>query len=255
MNGKEITSLQLERGTRAIVECLDEMRISCGFDRVILLTPIVEIKLRSGFIPAKELSFAYRLEDSSVNLIFTIPNKFPNQPIEVTIESNVDYALELQDQAQQYSSDNSEGSYPKALEIKNKLFSWLQENNKLISTETELITKLILKAIEDDNEDSLNKVTEPVFYACRTCRTCLLDNSQLNDHSRNETNKCTSYFLEDPPHFLTIKSDEETGKLNCPKCGSRIGNWSWIGNTCSCGKWITPAFQFTKSKLDIKRIV
>ncbi len=40
------------------------------------------------------------------------------------------------------------------------------------------------------------------------------------------------------------------GKLACPKCKGKIGNYSWYGSTCSCGKWIVPSFAVHKSKVD-----
>lgn len=42
------------------------------------------------------------------------------------------------------------------------------------------------------------------------------------------------------------------GKINCIKCNSKIGQWSWTGLQCSCGAWVVPAFQITKTKVDLK---
>ena len=32
-------------------------------------------------------------------------------------------------------------------------------------------------------------------------------------------------------------------QILCPKCNSRLGSFSWKGQQCSCGRWLTPAFQ------------
>jgi len=30
----------------------------------------------------------------------------------------------------------------------------------------------------------------------------------------------------------------------------QVGHWHWCGVTCSCGAWITPAFQIPHSRVD-----
>jgi dual specificity phosphatase 12 len=40
------------------------------------------------------------------------------------------------------------------------------------------------------------------------------------------------------------------GKLCCPNCSSRFGNFNWAGLQCSCGCWVTPAFQVNVSRID-----
>jgi len=45
---------------------------------------------------------------------------------------------------------------------------------------------------------------------------------------------------------------EADGKIICPKCKCRLGTYNWAGAQCSCGQWITPAIQLTKSKVDLR---
>jgi dual specificity phosphatase 12 len=42
------------------------------------------------------------------------------------------------------------------------------------------------------------------------------------------------------------------GKLHCPneRCKAKLGSFNWAGMTCSCGKWITPAFNLQMAKID-----
>lgn len=42
-------------------------------------------------------------------------------------------------------------------------------------------------------------------------------------------------------------------QLLCPKCTSKLGSFSWWGEQCSCGHWVTPAFQIHKSRVDEAR--
>ncbi|CAG8599539.1 1055_t:CDS:2, partial [Diversispora eburnea] len=40
------------------------------------------------------------------------------------------------------------------------------------------------------------------------------------------------------------------GKINCPNCKFKLGNYSWAGMQCSCGTWVTPSFAIHKEKVD-----
>lgn len=39
-------------------------------------------------------------------------------------------------------------------------------------------------------------------------------------------------------------------QLLCPKCNAKLGSFNWYGEQCSCGRWITPAFQIHKNRVD-----
>jgi len=52
-------------------------------------------------------------------------------------------------------------------------------------------------------------------------------------------------------HFLNaVEEGVVEGKLQCVKCEARLGNFNWSGMQCSCGAWVTPAFQLHKSRMD-----
>jgi dual specificity phosphatase 12 len=53
----------------------------------------------------------------------------------------------------------------------------------------------------------------------------------------------------------TIDKADLDGKLECPKCASKIGAYAWQGLRCSCGRWITPCFSLAKSRVDEVRRV
>lgn len=65
---------------------------------------------------------------------------------------------------------------------------------------------------------------------------------------------CSSVFVCDAPAWATLPAANE-GRLSCPKCTARIGSFSWSGAPCSCGRWVTPAFQFQLSRVDARRTV
>ena len=62
---------------------------------------------------------------------------------------------------------------------------------------------------------------------------------------------CSSVFIASTPDWMA-EAEGNSGKIVCPKCKSRVGSYKWSGATCSCGKWITPAFQFQLSRVDPK---
>ncbi|KAF9166367.1 dual specificity phosphatase 12 [Actinomortierella ambigua] len=59
---------------------------------------------------------------------------------------------------------------------------------------------------------------------------------------------CQSYFIE-PIEWIQGLHELE-GKISCPKCDSKLGTFSWVGEQCSCGSWVTPAFMLHKGKVD-----
>ena len=68
---------------------------------------------------------------------------------------------------------------------------------------------------------------------------------------------CTSHFLVSDAETKMVSTEEwegsPQGKLGCPKCSTRIGDYNWSGMQCSCGAWVCPAIQVIKSKVDESR--
>uniref|UniRef100_A0A8C5X4B4 protein-tyrosine-phosphatase n=1 Tax=Malurus cyaneus samueli TaxID=2593467 RepID=A0A8C5X4B4_9PASS len=109
-----------------------------------------------------------------------------------------------------------------------------------------------------------------VLYRCRKCRRALFRSSSILSHtegigptafahkritptaqlSGNGQEKCTSYFTEPVQWMEPALLGVMEGQLLCPKCTSKLGSFSWRGDQCSCGRWVTPAFQIHKSRVD-----
>ncbi|KAL2771389.1 dual specificity protein phosphatase 12 [Daubentonia madagascariensis] len=107
---------------------------------------------------------------------------------------------------------------------------------------------------------------DQVLYKCRKCRRSLFRSSSILDH--NEGNgpvafvhkrmtppfvyhlSCTSYFIEPVQWMESTLLGVMDGQLLCPKCGAKLGSFNWCGEQCSCGRWITPAFQIHKNRVD-----
>uniref|UniRef100_A0A8C9UEU6 protein-tyrosine-phosphatase n=1 Tax=Serinus canaria TaxID=9135 RepID=A0A8C9UEU6_SERCA len=109
-----------------------------------------------------------------------------------------------------------------------------------------------------------------VLYRCRKCRRALFRSSSILSHtegmgptafahkritesarlSGNGQEKCTSHFIEPVQWMEPALLGVMEGQLLCPKCTSKLGSFSWRGDQCSCGRWVTPAFQIHKSRVD-----
>ncbi|KAF1519133.1 Dual specificity protein phosphatase 12, partial [Eudyptes sclateri] len=113
-------------------------------------------------------------------------------------------------------------------------------------------------------------ITE-VLYRCRKCsRRALFRGSSILSHTEGSgpaafarkritdsaqlygdgREKCTSYFTEPVQWMEPALLGVLEGQLLCPKCTSKLGSFSWRGEQCSCGRWVTPAFQIHKSRVD-----
>lgn len=126
--------------------------------------------------------------------------------------------------------------------------------------------------LKDETEDALHSNLptglDPTRkrYSCRKCRLMLFGESDLQDPPHvAATHKfsprkhdglsslerpCQSYFLHSAKRWMGDLS-EVGGKLSCPRCDSKLGNWSWSGAQCSCGTWVVPAIQIPCSRVDI----
>lgn len=64
--------------------------------------------------------------------------------------------------------------------------------------------------------------------------------------------KCSGYFVE-PMKWMEpfLESGQLAGKIICPKCSAKLGNYDWAGVCCSCNReWVTPGFCIHRSKVD-----
>jgi dual specificity phosphatase 12 len=61
---------------------------------------------------------------------------------------------------------------------------------------------------------------------------------------------CSETIFVEPMSWMSV-NHSENGKINCPKCCSKLGSYSWtMGCQCQCGAKVSPAFYFVPSKID-----
>ncbi|XP_026231239.1 dual specificity protein phosphatase 12 [Anabas testudineus] len=113
--------------------------------------------------------------------------------------------------------------------------------------------------------DPAHSSSSEVSYRCRKCRRTLFRDSSILSHpvgegasafghkkSSNLTGdvQCTSYFIEPVQWMEEALLGVMDGQLLCPKCRSKLGSFSWCGDQCSCGRWVTPSFQLHRNRVD-----
>jgi dual specificity phosphatase 12 len=105
-------------------------------------------------------------------------------------------------------------------------------------------------------------------YRCRKCRTDLfydthilrhtigtIDDDEIDHSEELQTPELCSYdYLIAPMKWMTI--EEYQGKILCPKCNEKLGQYIWGGRECigdegkPCGAHVTPWIHIQKSKVD-----
>lgn len=129
--------------------------------------------------------------------------------------------------------------------------------------------------VTPDSKVSLEGDNNPTpAFRCKKCRRVVALQENVIDHvpGEGETSfgwnkrqsgnpfdkhyefECSSIFMEPLSWMTAVKEGALEGKLSCAKCDARLGYFNWSGIQCSCGSWITPAFQLHKSKVDISTI-
>ncbi|KAM3914477.1 dual specificity protein phosphatase 12 [Leptodactylus fuscus] len=109
--------------------------------------------------------------------------------------------------------------------------------------------------------------SKDVLYRCRKCRRSLFKAGSVLNHALgdgpsafahkkltqlqvSDPKKCTSYFVEPVRWMEDALLGVLDGQLLCPKCNAKLGSFNWYGEQCSCGRWVTPAFQVHKNRVD-----
>ncbi|XP_004531137.1 dual specificity protein phosphatase MPK-4 [Ceratitis capitata] len=67
---------------------------------------------------------------------------------------------------------------------------------------------------------------------------------------------CRNIIFVEPIAWMRNITHNTQGRLNCPKCEQKVGNFSWInGCQCPCGEVVTPAFYLIPSRVELSKAV
>lgn len=286
LDGRDKADMQRTLGTREIVEELDRLRLTFGFDTVKVLTPFVESKLRDGQIPQRNLKVSVAINEENLSFLkglslaieMTFMIGFPAVAVntEVAFKNGSDVGDEVLDnfklRVKNYTEKPTKtGGLPKPVEI---LIVSIIEARGLdvhFQPEVEVVEESEVGTTAEETAEvpqapvpttlassvftqPMNEFDSSSVFCCKICSTELFDASMLNEHSAPENAKfsCSSYFLEEAPEWLDL-TKVESDKMYCKKCNTRVGSWSWAGGRCGCKAWVAPAFQVIKSKVDPKQ--
>lgn len=101
----------------------------------------------------------------------------------------------------------------------------------------------------DESKADAKKLLERVNTLCL--------NSSSDKISDDEAQRrCKEILFIEPLNWMTDIAKQTQGKLNCPKCQSKLGNFTWINSVnCPCGKNVSPAFYLVPSKVELTHSV
>ncbi|CAN7993662.1 unnamed protein product [Ixodes hexagonus] len=98
---------------------------------------------------------------------------------------------------------------------------------------------------------------------CKKCRLALFPTSKIVPHMPDESapwwdpqwtdppgRLCSSGFFVEPTEWLFHQAQSLQGKVLCPRCNSKVGNYNWAGLYCECGACVQPGFHVTPSRVD-----
>ncbi|KAK3139266.1 hypothetical protein QOZ80_5AG0380460 [Eleusine coracana subsp. coracana] len=159
-----------------------------------------------------------------------------------------------------------------------KLF---EEMGFKVDTSCSLYKRFRLKLLDDPGlsphsgscHDTCKKDERKTAYRCKKCRRIIAVQDNVISHipgegescfnwnrrksggpSNNKEQNCSSLFIEPLKWMTPVEEGALEGKLSCIHCGARLGYFNWSGIQCNCGSWVTPAFQISKSKVDISTV-
>lgn len=107
-----------------------------------------------------------------------------------------------------------------------------------------------------ENYSNSNLMSEIVM---RTNAQLCLNSTNSSDRSLDSPNqlpRCKEIVFVEPLAWMADVMKQTQGKLNCPKCQSKLGSFTWInGCNCPCGKNVSPAFYLVPSKVELSHTV
>jgi dual specificity phosphatase 12 len=129
-------------------------------------------------------------------------------------------------------------------ERKEEIDSFLKKLNVYCYQSSDLAFRSYL----NDKLKSRNYKRNLSHLRCRMCRTKLVESSEIISDATHD--KCSIYITECLDWVQGVKEGTLEGKINCSKCGYKVGNYSWRGMPCSCGEWLVPFFAIHKQRVD-----
>ena len=221
MDGIAKGKLQEEIGVREIVEDVDALRLSLGFDRVKVLTPKVETRLRSATLANIPLKLVGEINPTCL-VELTFPHGYPRKPIEarilteaceetaaineemtvllqqfcsqpIAVASASENVMDRADDDEEEEEDDEEEEttlYPRALAAVTFVRSIINANEQqsaISHTSATSNSDAIIEenAVVTDNPVDVDNPTHPISinnYTCMICGTFLFNSTHIESH-------------------------------------------------------------------------
>ncbi|KAL0098073.1 protein-tyrosine phosphatase-like protein [Phycomyces blakesleeanus] len=108
-------------------------------------------------------------------------------------------------------------------------FAYLKRDSSINATESAIVGL----SEAGPTHDTVNKAINPLLASLASSNS-----------------SCSSYFVEPMEWIHGLQNGEFNGRIECPKCCSKLGSYNWSGEQCSCGQWVTPAFMLHRKQVD-----
>ncbi|KAJ1994867.1 tyrosine protein phosphatase yvh1 [Dimargaris cristalligena] len=95
----------------------------------------------------------------------------------------------------------------------------------------------------------ISETSNAMFTERRYLQTAL-PTPPSSTQTKGPSAPCSSYFVEPMKWIDGAHNGTHEGRIDCSKCGTKLGAYDWAGSSCSCSRWVTPAFMIHKSKVD-----
>ena len=214
-----------------------------GFDQLQVLTPKVEITIRTGSIPKIPLVLLCHIPDIMMEVTLAYTFGYPFVPLEI-----VECATVLEDGSKICQDHLRETlqEYSKRLAgqicYSVRLIASVKEH--FIDTsvaEQSLVSPFSAIALDEHLDNTkidyqISDIKQKIrLFSCRKCRSHLFSEDDLECHENYQ--KCASLFLNENVNCVGVEGKNTSvpgGKIQCPVCDAKLGSWTWIGSQCSC---------------------
>lgn len=111
---------------------------------------------------------------------------------------------------------------------------------------------------ETSDQDAIIDITDKILSASLSDKS-LSEDKEEQPKTKNEQEAveyCNKFYFIEPLSWMKDVINTVEGKLYCPACKTKIGNFNWImASKCLCGTQVFPSFYLVPSKIDFSNIV
>ncbi|KAL7035318.1 hypothetical protein ACKWTF_008325 [Chironomus riparius] len=111
---------------------------------------------------------------------------------------------------------------------------------------------------ETSDQDAIIDITDKVLSASLSDKSLSEGKEEQPKIQKQEeaVELCNKFYFIEPISWMKDVINSVEGKLYCPTCKTKIGNFNWImASKCLCGTQVFPSFYLVPSKIDFSNCV